>query len=102
MIAKPSLPVLLGGAVLLAGCAQSPPAYYYQPVPQAYYSAPYYRAPPARRTYAPQPETPPAHASPSPLKAETETARRETIPPKLSLPTAAGDCVGWWRICHFL
>jgi hypothetical protein len=101
MIAKSKASsALLGGAVLLAGCVQSPPAMYqraYQP-PQAYYSAPY-GARPAPRSYA-LPETVPA--KPSLLKPETETARRETAPPRGSSSPSADDCVGWWRICHFL
>jgi hypothetical protein len=103
MIARCKLPVLLGGVVLLAGCAsQPPPAYqprasYYQP-PQAYYAAPSYPARPAPRTYAPLRDDTPAHDSPP--KTETETVRRET--PRISAPPSAGDCVGWWRICHFL
>jgi hypothetical protein len=116
MIAKWKMPVLAGGAVLLASCAaqppqvyqyQPPPAYYYQQQPQAYYVPRV--APPAPRTYTPTRETEPARprpnteteaAKPHP-KTETETARRERAP-VYSLPPSADDCKGWWRICHFL
>src|SRR5271156_4463484 len=101
MIAKGKAAALAVAVALLAGCAaQSPPAYqrqvYHQP-PPAYYPAPYAVRPAPR--YVPQQTeraTPP----------KTETARRETAPvdsgPSWRSSPSSGDCVGWWRICHFL
>jgi hypothetical protein len=106
MIEKLTVPLLVGG-ILLSGCAQEVPrvVYYPQPVyqatPQAYYPTPYAarRMPPPRH-YAPPPD--PAQA-PQPTT-DPEPARQETAPPPpVSSPRAtARDCVGWWRICHFL
>jgi hypothetical protein len=97
---KRKLTPLAAAGALLAGCAQSPPAYYqaYQPPPQAYYVPPSYPspAPPPRRYVAPPPNTAPAHGS----STDSETARRD--PPRPVSPPSADDCVGWWRICHFL
>jgi hypothetical protein len=99
---KSNLAPLAVAGSLLAGCAQSPPAYYYyqpqayQPPPQAYYAPP--AAPrPAPRLHAPVPDTEPA--KPSPPKTETGTARPA---PRVPSPPSADDCDGWWRICHFL
>jgi hypothetical protein len=108
MIAKFKLPLLVGGT-LLSGCAPQPQTVYYTPypqpvyqaTPQAYYPTPYAARPvPPLRHYAPQPEP----AQPAPEKTDPEPARQETAPPPpVSSPRAtARDCVGWWRICHFL
>ena len=102
MIAKDKAPTLALTLALLGGCAPEVQRVYYyypQPVyqapPQAYYPTPYTaRTLPRQLLPAPQPQL--ETAQPAPEK--TETARRD--PPASS--HSAGDCVGWWRICHFL
>ena len=106
MIAKYKVPVVIGTTVWLAACAQ-PPRAYYQP-PPVYYVPAYYTARPVSRTYAPPtPEIVPAKPEPpKTVSPKTETARQETTPPprvfRPFAPPVAAECVGWWRICHFL
>jgi hypothetical protein len=106
----------------LSDCAPAPPPPYYtlynvQPYPPPEYSAPP-RAPeipPVVVIPAPAPEVvpPTVDRGPEPFTAppppsnprSTELPPVRLPPPDPPPPVEGGnkdDCVGWWRICHFL
>jgi hypothetical protein len=86
--------VVAGASLALAACTSAQPVVYVpapsgfsggviQPAPFVPASVPaappVYNPPPIPRAYAPRP-----------------------MPPQSEpLPNYAGDCTGWWRICHF-
>jgi hypothetical protein len=99
MIRRVGVASLLCGAMLLTGCAQSPQPVIYQPQPAIYYQAPEAMRLPAP-DYSPAPPRTPAHISLRPLTPE-ESGTSGSLFSGMASPSVS-DCVGWWRICHFL
>jgi hypothetical protein len=119
-----ALPLVIAGAALLAGCAQSP-ATLNQPMPAAP-PAPSAALPEfmlaekinALREFMEQQGRPYPYADDAPKAAPAlprRAGRRQLSPdtpddvavePRPALVPATPDdprsCVGWWRICHFL
>jgi hypothetical protein len=124
MIAKGKAAALVvAGGALLGGCAAQPPSTYYQPVPSGYFDpavvsgnleqqwrasleqqnlARQYQAdnPPVTEVAPPRRHAGRPHDDDGPVISGNPSA--PTPAPAPQAPSDDPDCVGFWRICHFL